>query len=103
MRAAAPEWPLRPEKGRLSQRRLPGQRLLERRLLERGPLEPRLLERCSEFQVRLRQNYRPTRCEHKRSERSGGVPIRDFRRSNVLRDVPYLTFFSVPLRLESEI
>jgi hypothetical protein len=54
MRAAAPEWPLRPEKGRLSQRRLPEQGLLERRLLERVPPEPWSLERCSEFQARFR-------------------------------------------------
>jgi hypothetical protein len=65
MRAAAPEWPLRPEKGRLSQRRLPEQGLLERRLLERVPPEPWSLERCSEFQARFRQNYRPTRYVHK--------------------------------------
>jgi len=58
MRAAAPEWPRRQE----PPENCP---LLEPRLLERRLPGPRLLERCSEFQARFRQSYRPTRGVHK--------------------------------------
>jgi hypothetical protein len=86
MRAVAQEWAQRqppPENCPLLEPRLP------------MPREQGLLERCSEFQARIRQSYRPMRSVHKRSEKSGAVPIRGSQRSNVLRDVPYLTFFSV--------
>jgi len=110
LKAAAAEWARRqqpPGNRRLLGQRLPERRPPERRPLERRLLEQGLLERRLEFRARVRQSYRPTRCGHRRRRRSGAGPIRGFRWSNVwsnvLRDVPYLTFFSVPLRLESEI